>query len=75
MTTEKLVEVLQKVHELTQQNAPESAGAAWGAFIEDVIYQARSYTRWPTALVVLTALQANDITPDMLGLTKEDLNG
>lgn len=38
---QQVIDALQRIHELTQQNAPESAGAAWAAFIEEILIVAR----------------------------------
>lgn len=62
MSDEELYEVIQKLHELTQQNAPESAGAAWCAMFDEIIGQARMNTRQSAKDVIITVLETSDIS-------------
>ena len=63
MTDQQIIDALQHVHELTQQNAPESAGVAWAAFAEELIAHARQYPELNTPQVIALTLTATDIYP------------
>ncbi len=66
MTDERMMAIVQQVHELTQQNAPESAGTAWLSFVEDIVWIARANPAMPTMTVIVKALEVNDIDIDAL---------
>ena len=61
MSDQQLYDAIQRLHELTQQNAPESAGTAWCTMFDEIIAQARMNTRQSAKDVIITVLETSDI--------------
>lgn len=68
MNKEQMVHALQRLHELTQQNSPESAGAAWIVLMGDIVWAARATTASVSVVQVIErAMRHQDIDPFDLG--------
>lgn len=72
MDEAQLTAALQRIHELTQQNSPESAGVAWFSLLETVIDCARVYSASSTIENITRALRINDIpVQELLNATQD----
>lgn len=68
MNEGQMIEALQRLHELTQQNSPESAGAGWIALMEEIVWIARATTASVSVVQVIEeAMRSQDIDPYNLG--------
>lgn len=68
MNEQQITDALQKIHELTQQNCSESAGAAWADLLCEVIDTARIYPGMSQMSVISHTLVTLDILPKELPL-------
>lgn len=58
------IRVLQQLHEMTQQNCPESAGIAWYEFISSVTRSCgRAYSAETLLGTIRSALRSNGFNP------------
>lgn len=70
ISDDELYEVIQQVHELTERNAPESAGAAWAALFDELIGVARMHPTMNAKEVVIRALEVSDMPASELLLLR-----
>ena len=61
MNDEQLAAVLQRVHELTQQNSPESAGAAWLDLLQSIAELGGRFSHRNQNDIIEDALRRADI--------------
>lgn len=67
MTEQQMIDALQRLHELTQQNSPESAGTVWIELMRDIVWTARATSASVSVVQVIErAMQNQDIEPRAL---------